>query len=72
MHQHLIQYCLRDFREVFFQADHQLPKFCQTDTVGTNATQTMSTDCLIGQAERVIEKEKQKEEIVPAKNTNNS
>ena len=40
--------------------------------MGTNATQTMSSDCLIGEVERVIEKEKQKEEIVPAKNTNNS
>ena len=67
MHQHLIQYCLGDFWELFFQTDHQLSKFCQTNTVGTNATQTMSSDCLIGEAERVIEKEKQKEEIVPDK-----
>ena len=67
MHQNLIQYCLEDFWELFFQTDHQLPKFCQTNTVGANATQTMSSDYLIGEVERVIEKEKQKEEIVPDK-----
>ena len=36
----------------------------------TNMTQTMSDDCLIGELERVIEKEKPKEEIVPDENIN--
>ena len=36
--------------------------------VGTNTTQTMSGDCLIGELERVIEKEEPKEEIVPDEN----
>ena len=31
-------------------------------------TQTMSGDCLIGELERVIEKEEPKEEIVPDEN----
>ena len=31
--------------------------------MGTKATQTMSGDCLIGELERVIEKEKPNEEI---------
>ena len=34
----------------------------------TNMTQTMSVDCLIGERERVIEKEKPKEEIVSDEN----
>ena len=38
------------------------------NTVGTNAMQTMSGDCLIEELERVIEKEKPKEEIVPDEN----
>ena len=33
--------------------------------VGTNATQTLSGDCLIGELERVIGKEKPKENLVP-------
>ena len=36
--------------------------------MGTNTTQTMSGDCLIGELERVIEKEEPKEEIVPDEN----
>ena len=31
----------------------------------TNTTQTMSSDCLIGELERVIEKEKPKENLLP-------
>ena len=33
--------------------------------VGTNTTHTSSGDCLIGELERVIEKEKPKENLVP-------
>ena len=36
--------------------------------MGTKTTQTMSADHLIGELERVIEKEKPKEEIVPDEN----
>ena len=36
--------------------------------MGINTKQTMSDDCLIGELERVIEKEKQKEEIFPDEN----
>ena len=36
--------------------------------MGLNTTQTMSGDRLIGQLERVIEKEKPKEEIIPDEN----
>ena len=36
--------------------------------MGTNTTQTVSGDCLIGELKRVIEKEKPKEEIVPDEN----
>ena len=36
--------------------------------LGTNTTQTMSGDCLIGELERIIEKEKPKEKIVPDEN----
>ena len=36
--------------------------------MGTKTTQTMSADRLIGELERVIEKEKPKEEIVPDEN----
>ena len=36
--------------------------------MGTNTTQTMSWDHLIGDLERVIEKEKPKGEIVPDEN----
>ena len=35
--------------------------------MATNTTQTLSGDCLIGKLERVIEKEKPKENIVPDK-----
>ena len=38
------------------------------NTVGTNTTQTMTGDCLIGDLERVIEKENPKEEIVHDQN----
>ena len=38
------------------------------NTVRTNTTQIMSGDCLIGELERVIEKENPKEEIVHAQN----
>ena len=40
----------------------------QKKTVGTNTTQTMSGDCLIGELERVIEQENPKEEIVHDQN----
>ena len=40
----------------------------QKNTVGTNTTQTMSGDCLIGEFERVIEQENPKEEIVHDQN----
>ena len=36
--------------------------------MGTNTTQTMSGDCLIGELERVIEQENPKEEIVHDQN----
>ena len=36
--------------------------------VGTNTTQTMSGDRLMGELERVIEKQKTKQEIVPDEN----
>ena len=36
--------------------------------MGTDTTQTMSVDHLIGELERVTEKEKPKEEIVPDDN----
>ena len=39
-----------------------------SSNVGTNTTQTMSGDCLIGELERVIEKEEPKEEIIPDEN----
>ena len=39
-----------------------------SSNMGTNTTQTMSGDHLIGELERVIEKEKRKEEIVPGEN----
>ena len=38
------------------------------NTAGTNTTQTMTGDCLIGDLERVIEKENPKEEIVHDQN----
>ena len=33
--------------------------------MGTNTTQAMSSDCLIGELKRVLEKEKPKKEINP-------
>ena len=39
-----------------------------SSNVGTNTTQTMSGNRLIGELERVTEKEKPKEEIVPDEN----
>ena len=36
--------------------------------MGTNTAQTKCGDCLIGELERVIEKEKPSVEIVPAEN----
>ena len=36
--------------------------------MGTNTMQTVSGDCLIGDLERVIEKEKPTEEIAPDEN----
>ena len=39
-----------------------------SSTVGTYTTKTMSGDCWIGELERVIEKEKPKEETVPDEN----
>ena len=63
-HPHLIHHHLGDLQETFFQTNHR-----HSSNVGTNTTQTMSGDCLMGEFERVIEeKEKQKEEIVPNEN----
>ena len=36
--------------------------------MGTNTTQTLNDDCLIGELERVIKKENPKAEIVPDEN----
>ena len=64
-HQHLIHHGLGDSRGIFFQTSSTAKT---SSNVGTNTTQTMSGDCLIGELETVIEKEKPKEEIVPDEN----
>ena len=65
-HQHSIHHCLGELREIFFP--NRLSTAKTLSNMGTNTTQTMSGDCLIGELERVIKKEKPKEEIVPDEN----
>ena len=57
---------LKGFARNFFPNGPSTAK--TSSNVGTNTTQTMSGDCLIGELEKVIEKEKLKEEIVPDEN----
>ena len=57
---------LKGFARNFFSNGPSTAK--TSSNVGTNTTQTMSGDCLIGELEKVIEKEKLKEEIVPDEN----
>ena len=47
-HRRLIHHGLGDLQEIFFQTDDR--------QVGTNTTQTVSGDCLIGELERAVER----------------
>ena len=57
---------LRGFARNIFPSRSSMAK--TSSNVGISTKQTMSGDCLIGELERVIEKEKQKEEIFPDEN----
>ena len=57
---------LRGFARTFFRNGPSTAK--TSSNVGTNMTQAMRGDRLIGELDRVIEKEKPKEEFVPDKN----
>ena len=54
---------LRRFARNFFPNRPSTAKF--SSNLGTNTTQAMSSDCLIGELKRVLEKEKPKKEINP-------
>ena len=59
-----------DFKKVSWVGLFTTTNLAKTSSnVGTNTTQTMSDDRLIGKLDRVIEKEKPKEETLPDENT---
>ena len=58
-----------DFKKVSWVGLFTTTNLAKTSSnVGTNTTQTMSDDRLIGKLDRVIEKEKPKEETLPDEN----
>ena len=61
--QHLTHHQLGDFQELFFETDHRQLKLHQTwEQIGLKLHQ------IIGELDRIIEKEKPKEEFVPDEN----